>query len=134
MFYWAEAKMDKNVNDASFDESCNVLEVSTLFQVNDDAVCYQYTHPEGDYNSSDVIIDTFYGRWTGCMDINLVNINLTLKEAIRHFKNKDSHNAYGNYIVMRCPFYPPFPTSPYWIFGDEEYFLVLDEHGNIFTP
>lgn len=132
MFYWAEAKMDRNVNDESFSDTCKVVEVVTLFQVKDESICYQYTHTEGNYNSLDAVIDTFYGRWSDCLDIKLENITMTLKDAIKHFKNIDNREGYGNYIVMRCPLYPPFPSNPYWIFGDDKYFLVLDENGNYF--
>lgn len=131
-FYWCQAKMDRPIDDRLFKDSANITEVVTFFQLKDEDVCIQYTHPEGRYDDKTPVIDTIEGVWMECADIRPEDVDMTLDQAIECLSQTESDMPGGKYIVMRCPLTPPFYEKACWFFGDEDEYVALDPDGGLY--
>lgn len=120
-FYYAQALLNKNINEISTSQDVELTEVEVLFQKDSAHITrYIYT-PDGNVDKS-----TFDGTWLECMVINPAEVGATLSEAIDLIGAMDCIKPSSNIVVMRCPLVPPFNVHPYYIFGTADCFISIN--------
>lgn len=56
--------------------------------------------------------------WLEDQNMGIDSINFTLADAYDIYMNSDYVKPHSNFVVIRQPLFPPFPTAPYYIFGN----------------
>lgn len=119
-FFYAQAKLSKNINEVATAADVEIIEVQVLFQKNADSTT-TYTHT----NTGAYVKKTELGKWMECMNIDPTKINLTLDECIDVVGAMDCFKPASDIVVMRCPLAPPFDVYPYYIFGTPRDYMCI---------
>lgn len=111
-FYYAEARMNQNIDEMTTIDSVEFTKIETLFQAGPKNIV-KFTHKD----DGTVKKSTIKGTWLECMNINPDSVCMTLLETIDMVIDMECVKPHSNIVVMRCPLYPPFNVHPYYIFG-----------------
>lgn len=91
---------------------------------------YKIDTNEVDYTFTLIVND----YWVEDQVMNLANVNVTLDSALTIIRGVDQEIPNSVFVVMRQPLFPPFPTAPYYIFGDNgNYIGISSETGEVVT-
>lgn len=64
--------------------------------------------------------------WMEDQAMNLNNVNVTLDSALTIVRGLEHEATNSVFVVMRQPLCPPFPTNPYYIFGNKGQYAEID--------
>ena len=144
-FYECQAHYKYNLD--SVDGENQVIWVRTVFQVKDTS--YQFFH-FADSNEISNLIDyfsTFTNPYVFSIDTNEVDytialmvndiwmedqnmcldsINISVNDAYDIYMSSNRVKPHSNFMIVRQPLFPPFPTAPYYIFGDVFESVAID--------
>lgn len=106
--------------------------VRSVFQV--DSIVYIITHPEQEYGS-EPIVEKYKDIWIGDL-YSPINVDVKLKDAIKHINESDIEAPATPFFVLRRPIVkPPFPEYMYYIFGSNRAGAIkVDSHSGEVTP
>ena len=136
-FYECQAHYMYNFD--SVDGENQVIWVRTVFQVKDTS--YQFFHFADSNEISNLIdyfstfttpyvfkIDTNEVDYTIALMVNdfwmedqnlcLDSINISVNDAYGIYMSSNRVKPHSNFMIVRQPLFPPFPTAPYYVFGD----------------
>lgn len=72
--------------------------------------------------------------WVEDQAMSLDSIKVTLDSALYIVRSLEQPTPQSNFVVMRQPLFPPFPTHPYYIFGEIKDCIGIDsETGDVVT-
>lgn len=110
-FYEAEVEFDSTLNTGT----TNIVAITNIFQIED--TCYQFIHT----TDMDTLIKV-QGYWMECGDMTARNAIMfdDVMEIISPYRDKLN----TRYMTLRRLLCPPFPTTPWYIFGRQ--LLAID--------